>query len=132
MRTRLGSIGVLVVLAITGVLSPRSATACVACVDDRCVATFEQGASGCSEGELPCSLIERLTVGCAGSWCSTAGFPACDHRRPERPQPVEPIMTNSAPQSRWNQTTTLLPEGPVAEALTCGTALDPPPAAQHD
>jgi hypothetical protein len=132
MRTRLGSIGVFVTLAMTTVLSQRSATACSACADNRCVATFEQGANGCSDGEIPCSLFEKLTVGCEGRWCSTVGFPACDHRRPERPQPFEPAMTNSAPRSRWNPTTTQLLEGPVAQGLTCGTALDPSPAAQHD
>jgi hypothetical protein len=132
MRIRLGSISLLVVLAMTSVLSPSPATACDGCADNKCTGGFDQGTFGCTSGEMSCSLIQKLTVGCEGRYCSTSGNLACDNRLPVPPAPVEPIKASSAGQSHPKPAAPLLPEGSVAEALTCGTALDPPLAAQHD
>lgn len=132
MRIRLGSIGLLVVLAMTSVLSPSPARACDGCANKECTGGLEQGTYGCADGELSCSLIQKLTVGCEGRFCSTSGNLPCDNRRPVKPDPVEPVKASSARQSHPNPATPLLPEGSVAEALSCGTAVDQPPAAQHD
>lgn len=132
MRSRLGSIVALVVLVMTCVLSPSAATACDGCADNKCTGGFDQGTYGCSGGELSCSLIQKLTVGCEGRYCSTSGNPPCDNRRPVTPDPVEPIKASSARQSHPKPATPLLPEGSVADALTCGTTLDPSLAARHD
>lgn len=132
MRIRIGPIGVLVVLAMTSVLLPSPATACDGCADNKCTGGFEQGTYGCTGGEMSCSLIQKLTVGCEGRYCSTSGNLACDNRLPKPPSPVEPIKASSARQSHPKPATPLLPEGSVAEPLTCGAAGETPLAAPHD
>ncbi len=136
MRSRIGSIGTLIVLASLCTTSWNTARACDACVKNTCTPGFEQGTYGCTDAEVECSLIQKLTIGCAGRVCSTSGNLSCDNRRPVRPGPVDPITgkatSQPSPVSSPSQPIPSSENQQAADALTCGTALDQPNAPQHN
>ncbi len=136
MKSLVKSIGALIVLASLCTTSWNTARACEACVNNTCTPGLEQGTYGCSDAHVECSLLQQITIGCAGRVCSTSGNKPCDNRRPVKPEPVEPITEKSTSQASAVSSPSQSAPSPEnqqpADALTCGTALDQPSTPQQN